>query len=421
LHSGSKCEEEEELLMTFDDENLLPIERVQPQQDTHPRLFNTMRQQAQKNKNQKKKPKQSTINAATPRPAVLELPSPPPGPKPQRDNKLAESQKQRSDLPPIDPAPLIRLGKAIASLLNSSPHSVEKTDVVIQFGLALTTDAEKMAAKKALRCAELQDELDRLPAQRTSFLEVLGRKNKDGVYLLRLPTTLPGIESPYAGSSQLVSAWTDGEKYGIVDRRIYEIMIVAPGSREWMLVFDQESPQDVQITLANVHQQSVYVHYPQRVWDARVRLLPEAGPEPESALKSKIVTFLNTFNTPKATEDHPRPFFDATIPDAAFQVVSVLAKRVLTTALRSGIWRVTQACDLHLEPTRGSVKAFAKEEGLMELEGRIWWEAALQYDSGEDFGSTMNEIMERLDDVGCPEGGAGKASRNKEPDHIPYW
>jgi hypothetical protein len=206
------------------------------------------------------------------------------------------------------------------------------------------------------------------------------------------------------------------------DRRLYEITIVA-SVHEWTLVFDQESPQDVQITLANVHQQSVYVHYPQRVWDARVRLLPAAGPEPESALKSKIMTFLNTFNTPKATEDHPRPFFDATIPDDAFRVVSVLAKRVLTTALRSGTWRVTQACDLHLEPTRGSVKAFAKGEGLMELEGRIWWEAALQYDSGEDFGSTMNEIMERLDDVGCPEDGAGtqKARKSKENEHIPYW
>jgi hypothetical protein len=422
LHSS---EEEEELLMTFDDETLLPIERVQPQQDNHPRIFHTMRQQAQKNKNQKKKPKTSTTKAANLRPAMLELPSPPPAPKPQRDTKSADTQKQRSDLPPIDPAPLILLQQAIASLLKSSTHDVREADVVIQFGLALMTGAENLMANKALRCAELQDVLERRPAQRchTTFLTAMGRKNKDGVYHLRLPTTLPGNESPYTGSSQLVSAWTDGERCGIIDRRLYEITIVAPGGPEWMLVFDQESPQDVQITLADARQQSVYVHYPQRVWDARIRLLPTAGPEPESALKSKIMTFLNTFNNPKATEDNPRPFFDATIPDASFQVVSVLAKRVLTTTLRSGTWRVTQTCDLHLDATRGSVKAFAKEEGVMELEGRIWWEAALQYDSGEDFGSTMNEIMERLDDVGCPEDGAGtqKARKSKENEHIPYW
>jgi hypothetical protein len=424
-HSGSKREEEEELLMRFDDDDLPPIERVKPQQENSPRLFHTMRQQAQKNKHLKKKPKTSTTNAATPRPATLELPSPPPAPKPQRENKSAGFQKQRSDVPPTDPAPLIFLQQAIASLLKSSPRGAGEADVVVQFGLALMTRAEGLTATKALRCAELQDVLDRRSTQRchTTFLTAIGRKDKDGVYLLRLPVTLPGIESPYAGSSQLVSAWTDGEKYGIVDRRIYEITIVAPSGHEWMLAFDQESPQDVQITLANVHQQSVYVHYPQRVWDARVRLLPAAGPEPESALKSKIMTFLNTFNTPKATEGNPRPFFDATIPDAAFRIVSVLAKRVLTTTLRSGTWRVTQACDLHLDSTRGSVKAFAKKEGLMELEGRIWWEAALQYDGGEDFGNTMNEIMERLDNVGNPEGGAEteKATKTKENEHIPFW
>ena len=418
LHSSPKCEEEEELLMVFDDDDLPPIERVQPQQEAKPRLFHTMRQQASKNQNQKKKLKPSTTHAAAPRPAILELPSPPPAPRPQRENKPAECQKQSSDVKGEQPPEsLIRLEQAIASLLKSSP---QETDVVIQFGLALMTNAEKLAAKKALRCAELQDELDRLPGQHSSFLTALGRKDKDGVYLLRLPTTLPGSESPYAGSSQLANAWVDCETYGINDRRLYEITIVAPGGREWMLVFDQESPEDVQITPADVHQQSVYVHYPLRVWDARVRLLPAAGPEPESVLKSKIMTFLQTFNTPKATSDEQRPFFDATIPDATFRVANVLVKRVLTTTLRSGTWKVTQVCDLHVDPNRGSVTAFAKPENIMEQEGRLWWEAALQYDGREDVGSTMNEIMERLDDVGWePE--PKKKNKAKEPSYEPLW
>jgi hypothetical protein len=281
------------------------------------------------------------------------------------------------------------------------------------------TNAEKLVANKALRCAELQDELDKLPPQRTTFLTALGRKNKDGVYLLRLPTTLPGSESPHAGSSQLANAWLDCGSYGIVDKRLYEITIVAPGGREWMLVFDQEAPEDVQITLADTRQHCVYVHYPLRVWDARVRLLSVAGPEPESALKNKIVTFLNTLTTPKSSDDE-RSFFEATIPDAAFRVVNVTAKRVLTTKLRSGIWKVTQACDLHMRSSRGSVTAYAKLGEIMEQEGRIWWEAALQYDGREDFGTTINEIMERLDDVGFePE--PKKASKAKVSDYVAFW
>ncbi|GAB7326722.1 hypothetical protein MBLNU13_g10674t1 [Cladosporium sp. NU13] len=425
-HHGSKYEEAEELLMAFDDDNLPPIERLQPQQEASPRLYHTMRQQASKNKNQKKKPRVDNSKTGVPRPANLELASQLPAPKPRRETKSSELQKQRhhaKSVQPVEPTSLVRLQQAIVSLLESSSHDHDagKPDIVIQFGLALMTNAEKLAASKALRCVELQNELDKLSAQRTTFLTALGRKNRDGVYLLRLPTTLPGSESPYAGSSQLTSAWTDGDEYGIIDRRLYEITIVAPGGREWRLVFDHNTPEDVQFTLADVNQQSVYVHYPMRVWDARVQLLPAAGSEPESAFKSKIMTFLKTLDTPKASDDE-RPFFEATMPDAAFRVANVTAKRVLTTKLRSGTWKVTQACDLHMKLNRGSVTAYGKLGEIMEQEGRIWWEAALQYDGREDFGTTLNEIMERLDDVGFePEPESKTLGKAKVSDYVAFW
>ena len=424
-HSDFRCEEEEELLMAFDDDDDLSlVERVQPQQEASPRLHHTMRQQASKNKNQRKKPRADNSKTGAPRPARLELPSPPPAPKPPRETKSAESQKQRHDAKsaqPAEPTSLVHFQQAIASLLKSSPIGVKKADIVIEFGLILMTNVGKLAADKALRCAELQHEFDRLSAQRTTFLTALGRKNKDGVYLLRLPTTLSGSESPYAGSSQLANAWLDCEEYGLADRRLYEITIVAPGGREWMLVFHQESPEDVQITLADIEQQSVYVHYPLRVWDARARILPAAGQEPENGLKSNIMTFLNTLNTPKASDDE-RAFFEATIPDATFRVASVTAKRVLTTKLRSGTWKVTQACALHVTSNCGSVKAYAKLGEIMEQEGRIWWEAALQYDGREEFGTTMNEIMERLDDVGFePEPESKKSGKAKVSDYVAFW
>lgn len=75
---------------------------------------------------------------------------------------------------------------------------------------------------------------------------------------------------------------------------------------------------------------------------------------------------------------------------------------------------------------RGNVSVFAKTEKLMEQEGRIWWEAALQYDGREELESTMDEVMERLDDVGWESpapsaASATKKTKAKEPEYNPLW
>lgn len=424
---------EEELLMQFDDDEAPIMERVQPQNETHPRLFHTMDQKAQKH--QKKKPKPSNTKAAPPRAAQLELPSPPPPPKPHKAAEPAKPQKQKpkegdaKGLYANESPPLYRLQPTIDSLLMSSFIGRQRPDVVVQFGLILMTDAEHLAANKALRCDELQDQLDELSAERcsTAFVQTLGRKSKDGVYLLRLPTTLPGSDSPYADSSQLVSAWTDGGEYAIDDRRSYEITIVVPGGHKWNLIFNQERPQDAEITQVDIVEQNVYVHYPLRVWDARIRPASAStgGQELGSTLRRHIKTFLKTLNTPEEECDETRPFFEAIIPDAAFQVTNVLAKRVLTQNLRAGTWIVTQVWDLHLFSKREGVTAFAKPENIMENEGRLWWEAALQHDGGEELATTMNEIVERLDFVGSPASAKKakqeKPSKSKVETYIPFW
>lgn len=426
---------EEELLMQFEDDETPVIERVQPQHDSDPRLFRTMDQKAPKPKNQKKKPKASNIKAAPPRAAQLELPSPPPPPKPQKATDSATLQKQKHtqsdtrDVNANESAPLYRLQPTIDSLLMSSFLGLRRPDVVVQFGLILMTGAEHLAANKALRCDELQDQLDELSAERcsTSFVGTLGRKSKDGVFLLRLPVTLPGSGSPYAESSQLVKAWTDSEEYAIDDRRLYEITIVVPGGHKWNLIFDQDRPQDAKITQADTDQQDVFVHYPLRVWDARIRPVSAGtgGQELGSSLKRSIKTFLKTLNTPEEECGETRPIFEAIIPDATFQVTNVLAKRALTQNLRAGTWIVTQVWDLHLSFKREGVVAFAKPEDIMEDEGRLWWEAALQHGGGEELAATMNEIVERLDSVGWPaivkKLKQEKSSKSKVETYIPFW
>ena len=431
---------EEELVIQLDDDEDHVVERLQPQQESDSRLYQTMRQQAPKNKHSKKGTKASNNKTAPSRAARLELPSPPPPPRPQRATN--ELQKQKPDAKSVDfiePAQLYRhrLQQAIANLQGSSTFGAEKADVVIQFGLALMTDAEDLAVNKALRYAEMQEQLDGLPThcRRTSFVTALGRKDKDGVYLLRLPTTLIGSNSPYDGSSRLVEAWTDGEEHGIIDKKLYEITIVEPGGHSWLLIFGQENAKDVQITSTDMNQQSVFLHYPLRVWDARVRLLPAAtnGPEPDSILKRNIMTFLKTFDTPENARSQSRPEFEGTIPNSAFRVTSVLAKRVLTRrTLSSGTWKVTQIWDLHVHMQRQNFAALAKPEQIMEHEGRLWWEAALQYDGGhddsemEDLATTMDQIMERLDPVGFDPAAAKKvkhekSARPREEPYNPYW
>jgi hypothetical protein len=434
MRPDARCEEE--LLMQFEDDDFHVHERISSQRESMPRLFRTMEQQASKNKHQKKKKKHNAGSTrATPqRPSRLELPSPPPLPRPQRE----EPGRQRPEVKkahPIEPAKLFqdRLQQAIGGLLMSV--SV-KAGMIIQFGLALMTDAGNLVLNKALRCAELQDKLDRLPVQHrhASFLAALVRKNKDAVHLLRLPTLLPGSDSPYDGSSQLAIAWADNGTYGINDKRLYEIEIVAPGGHTWTLEFDQNYPKDVHITLAGPHQQSVYVHYPLRVWDARVRLVsPTDGPEPDSILKRNILAFLDTFDTAMDARGEQRPGFEAMIPNSAFRVASALAKRVLTRrTLASGTWKVTQVWDLHVQAQYQSVMALAKAANIMEQEGRLWWEAALHCDDGkglgelEELATSMNQIMELLDPVGFEETAAQKvrqerSTRPSEDPYIPFW
>jgi hypothetical protein len=450
--------DEDDALIQFDEDKVPIVERMQSQRDRSPHLYHTMGQHASSKKKPYKKPNSSSSKSTPSRAAKLELPSPPPPPRPRRDATPPVPQSQNPNAKtahPTEPEPPSRLQQAFAYISSLSHISVEKTDVVIQFGLVLLTDAADLATNKALRYAELQDQLDGLTAQRrsTSFPIALGRKHKDGVYLLQLPTMLTGSKSPFAGSSQLVAAWNNVGPYAIMHRNLYEITIVVPGGDEWKLIFDHDRPDAAEIMPVDNDQQSVYVHYPLRVWDARIQpnQTPHSSKQLDSHLKRNIMTFLKTINTPeheigngppmfeitfiKRTCNEP-PIFEATIPDSAFSVTNVLAKREFTQGLRLGIWTVSQVWDLHVETSREGVMVYALDEGTMQKsEGRLWWEANLKYEGcREELEATMNEIVEKFDNVGVDERRAAEEETQKqqqkkhkkqekveESPFIPYW
>lgn len=437
--------DDENNLIELDDDI---VERVCNQTENKQQPHVTMRQQAAKNKKQKKKAKVPGSKPAPFPPAKLELPSPPPPARARKETEQPANNGQGSSQPNTKKTPTIeeetsdRFQQEIEDLVLLALMTTEQHDVVVQFGLALMIDAEDLADHRALRHADLQEELDHLTVERrsTSFQTALGRRRKDGMHLLQLPKTMDTeVDSPLASDLTLVDAWTGDGKHAISDKRVYEITIEVAGGREWLLIFGQESPEDFEIQPLDSHQHTVYVHYPLRVWDARFQSKdPDwtctGALELGSDLERDIQTFLQTLRTPKRNipeqySSSPPPMFEASIPDSAFLVKNVLAKRIMTQSLGSGTWVVTQVWDLHVQSKGSVVKAFGTGEESMVNTGRLWWEAALQHGGGGDLGGIVTEVVSRLDDVGF-DGAAleakakakkQKEKKPKEPEYQPFW
>jgi hypothetical protein len=449
--------QEDNNLMSFKDDDDAPfVERGKAQDEEPPRLHRTMRQQAggSKNKQQKKKSNKSSTNRSTPfRPAVLELPSPPPPPKPKPSTVVKVDAKAQG---PIEPERDLHLEETISELFSSSSLDGKIAGVEVSFGLALMTNAEDLIAERGIRSEDMQEKLDELPPQKrnTMFPLCLGRQREDGVYLLMLPTTLSGSVSPYAGGALLLEAWSDEGPHGLSDRRLYEINIAVPGGPEWLLVFEHDTPENVDIRLLKDSQQrsSIYIHYPERVWDARIRprSTTPTHPELDKDLERNIKTFLMTFDSTRgvggAGTEEGLPDFEAVVPDNAFIVTKILAKRELARTLLTcepkdttdppPSWTVSEVWDLHVQPSflsraaggGNSLAIFAKDEKTMRTQGRLWWEASLVYDEApqEDGGleTLLNEIVAKLDWVGTPPVVPVKAKPEEtkaKQEYVPFW
>lgn len=370
------------------------------------------------------------------------MPTPPP-PRRRRDDEathLRQGLSENSSGLDGDTAPETSspFQQAMQRLMPSAVTNGNKNKVLVQFGMALLADAEQLTASKAMRCADLQERLDNLSTKQRAahFPQVLGRESVHALYLLRLPNMLAGSASPHDGEKFLYDAWCDAGKYGIQDKRLYEINIVVPGGREWTLTFEHDHLEGVKISPTDQSQQSVYIHYPQRVWDARIGLQGsqhfERQPELDKTLEQNIKTFLKTLHTTNIGHDTKLPNwididFEAVIPNTAFGVTNVLAKRIFSQALGRGSWLVAQVRDLHVYSAHNTVVVSANHDRNLQKEGRLWWEAALQHDGQDDLEGVMNEIVEKLDCAGFDRATAEAAKKPKlekepkEEQYIAFW
>lgn len=443
---GNRPAQKEEDLIRFDEDKATIVERVQTQGKAQPHLYRTMRQQAGKHNKGRGGKHNSASKTTASRSAVLEkpLPPPPPPPRQRKDTETPMPLKQghsktsaglQIDSAPETPSPV---QQAMRRLLSSAVSNGNSSQVLVQFGMALLTDAEQLTASKAMRCADLQEQLDILSIRHraTHFPQVLGRESVDGSYLMRLPNMLAGSASPHDGEMFLSKAWSDAGKYGIQDKRLYEINIIVPGGQQWTLTFEHDHLEGVKITPTDHSQQSVYIHYPQRVRDAHIGLQgsqhSERQLELDKTLEQDIKTFLKTLNTTNNGRDPKSPDymdidFEAIVPNAAFGVADVLVKRIFSQALGRGSWIVTQVRDLHVRSAHNALAVFAKHDRVLQKEGRLWWEAALQHDGQDDLEGVMNEIVEKLDCVGFDRATAEagkKPKMNKKPkqdQYVAFW
>lgn len=431
-------------LIQFDDDDDAPIvERLEPQNAKAPRLFRTMQQQATKGKKQKSKPR--VKKASTSQTPVLERPSPPTSSKPSKDNSPFKTDAQSSPSKPDAGGAMAtkvreddQVQEAIIQHLSLLLPDVEEAKLTVQFGLALLADGEALASSKASRIAELQEKLDLYSTRNTdaAFITAIGRARVDGVYLLRLPDILARSETLDPDQHSLKAKYFDCSENGLSARLTYEIEIQVPGYGEWVVKFDQEQPEDAVISPISTSQPKIYIHYPQRVWDARIQLDdaqdPDVDLQPSDDIRQSMLSFLKTLNTPAELASTDLPAFEADMPDSLpFSVGKVLAKREFSQAIMlessssSSTWLVTQVWDLHLRGGNG-ILAFAEDEQVMRERGRLWWEAALRVEGVDGLEGLVSEVVERLDPVGLAGLQAGRLARQgksvvREEEYLPYW
>lgn len=430
-------QQDDQPLIQFDCDDGLIIERLEPQSTEVRKVFRTMGQQATKGKKQKNKPRAK--RTTTVKQPVLDRPSPPPSPKERKDNSPAKTDagspaKTVSDGTATTESEKKRqVQEAIIEHLSALVPVNETPELTVQFGLALLADGKILADSKASRLPALQGLLDDHAANHpnAAFIAALGRERVDGVYLLRLPDIVAEHDTHESLESSLKMKYFDCSEHGLSARLTYEIDIGVPGIGEWTLKFDQDQPENAIVLPVAANQPSLYVHYPQRVWDVRIQpsdmANSDAGSvEPSDHLKISMMRFLETFDTPASLASSDLPAFEADVVDTSFNVSKVLAKREFSQAMGSGIWLVTQVWDLHLQ-VDGSILAFAEDERIMREQGRLWWEAALKVTGMDGLEELMNNVVERLDPVGLAGLQTSKwaAKRSKpvvrEEEYNPYW
>ena len=181
------------------------------------------------------------------------------------------------------------------------------------------------------------------------------------------------------------------------------------------------------------------VHYPFHIWDAQysVKLTPTdgvlknanqdlTGAGSPSAWTEAIEQLLASMTTAGDA-----PSFYAKVPNTAFNVEKVLAKREYARTTEGATIVVTEVQDLSLSSlneTMANIKATCSERAAMIADQRLWWEAkivAKDADDVEDLHRLAERMVKAMDGVGYGNRGPWESRPDTGSDdgtpHVPFW
>jgi len=414
------------------------IERLQPDSDKPIQKRFTMRQQARRRQQQNKKGGNNSSGKA---PKVeLEKPEPLPLPKKKDNGKGKENANPINSNFNKRTAAGISSGsikpKPIAAPPKAAPESlvVEKSDlhvnveqllriVDLKDGCVLRVDVGLILMKspdhKILRNSTftVQSLQSKLRADSSITIET--------VFLPRLTTSTSDVQHVL----DLMSGPLDGMTFYTFflrdqDGRLHEVDVP---------IAALDCPQ----VKRSVELAELYVHYPIRVWDARVsvsttsddaRALIDGSLADDSLDMEAVEQFLATLRTVDAA-----PAFKINVPSNSFTVERVLAKREYTRTTTLGRLVVTEVQELILESIdvpNANLQALCHPREAMIDAHSLWWEARVHIDDTSlvDAATVQNVLdclVTQMDGVGY--GSRGPCIR-PDPDRqgrvepeIPFW
>ena len=392
------------------------VERLQIMPDHTKLKRDTMRQKApKKSKKPYKKP--------APVKAVLEKPDPIPPPQSKKNKKEAtashsaahppqrmqasnQSLTSSSDKVKETTAPSSPPVTAIEELLSStiSSNGLEGAVLKASFGMILMRHTEpRDFLKAAISKDKLQTKLRAAgDSLSTSFFPRLTTSASDALFLLDM---IPGSS---------LSAKME-----------YEVVVKNAEGSIRVIKINQADRSGVQVVCPDTSLGTTYIHYPLRIWDAKVTIEASRFDTSMADIATKLASSMQTVDE--------APSFLAMLPAG---VDKVYAKRTFCKEVPGGIeLRVVEVQELQLMPIeseRYNAQVTAHSAVRMVNEQRLWWECELRAQD-VDIGSAatlqalVDEMVTKMDDVGY--GNTGPWTKDQmetgaesvAAPEVPFW
>ena len=381
------------------------IERLQQFTEEPGRKRDTMRQKKGKGQNGSSKKAKSKNNATN---SKAELPKPDPLPPPKKPAAIKKEkpasglqtnaststltgyegsaharQKSLKSLPgdekdqPEGTEPVNGIAQLVQQVMLR--QNVAGSETFVQLGLILTQHNNKDICKGSLTPATLQRELqDAGVALQTDFLPRMTTFAVDASYMLGL----------VVGNKATAKVQ-------------YEILIKNSEGSLRVVKFDQMAKHDFLVLRSDSELGTLYMHFPVRVWDAKVLI---NKPEVDELIMDSAGTFVSSMQTVGEA-----PIFQAMVPSDSFTVEKVYVKKVFTKQSADEIeLHVTEVQELvmvSLTDPRYNFKAIALQVEEMIEEHRLWWECSLHVSSVDavpapKLQSVVDDMVSKMDDVG---------------------